>query len=412
MKTRLFLILIFLTGFFSFSSGQDFWEQLDIPDSVELNDFTIDQNSIVFLGTNKGIYKTEDDGENWLFCNFNNSSTDLSVSISNTIYVIGIETPNAALYLSEDTGNTWQMINPGHLPVVRLITFSDSLIFYTTGGSIYKSIDRGYTWENVFTSTGLEIFYDIIQKDGLLFGGAIDFILNDLGGVYQSNNQGDSWEQNGLIGYGISSLALDINDNLLAGSRLNYFGVYQSDDNGLSWNNLLAEHIITSIAVDSYGGIYAGCDSDFGPEGVQFSNDNGISWIPLNSGLHNNASILKLIICPNNYIYASTTNPDYLYRSMNPIVKIDESSTDQFSFALYPNPAKDILNIEISNQKSVISTTDFHIINLFGQRIYNYTCRLHFNNRIELNIEYLKPGVYVIIFPTHSNIENHLFVKE
>ena len=151
-----------------------------------------------------------------------------------------------------------------------------------------------------------------------------------------------------MPGYGISSFALDTESNLLCGVNFQYdylaFGVFRSFDNGYNWENILPGYIVTSLAVDVNGGIYAGCDSDFGPEGVQFSSDNGSSWAPLNSGLHENASVISLAISPSGFIYAITDNPSKLYQSIDPIVRVKELTHEESIYTLYPNPCKYLLN--------------------------------------------------------------------
>jgi len=118
------------------------------------------------------------------------------------------------------------------------------------------------------------------------------------GGVYRSSDNGDTWEHVSMAGHGASSFTLDIDGNLLAGTQLNYFVVYRSEDNGIIWQKILSGHAVTSLAVDEFGGIYAGCDSDFGPSVVKYSENNGLSWSSLNSGFHPNASITSLSISP------------------------------------------------------------------------------------------------------------------
>ena len=414
MLKTLILTYFLITVFTLNSEAQDFWELVNIPDSIELKDFTIDTNGIVFIGSDLGVYKSEDNGDIWEYGNFNKITTDLVTAPDNSIYIIGINTPNAALYKSTDVGNSWEMINPGHLPVVGLFTTSSYLMFYTTGGGIFKSADSGYTWTQVLSTVNSEIFNDIIEKDSFLFAGSTSFLSSTGGGVYRSSDNGDTWEQVGMNGYGVSSFAVDMDNHLLAGVRFNYYptqyGVFRSMDQGVSWDNLLPGHLVTSLTVDEFGGIYAGCDSDFGPEGVKYSDDNGLTWSSLNSGFHPNASITSLAISAEDYIYATTINPNYLYRSVNPIVSIGEKRIRHFDIQVYPNPFQDRINLYFNNLNCNNEKLTIKIFNSLGQIIYS--CENSVNGEFSINLEKLPSGFYYCSIRTGTTEHNIKLIKK
>ncbi len=414
MRKTLILTYFLITVFTLNSKAQDFWELVNIPDSIELKDFTVDTNGIVFLGSNLGVYKSEDNGEIWEYCNFNKITTDLLIAPDNSVYIIGINTPNAALYRSTDIGITWEMVNPGHLPVVGLFTTSSYLMFYTTGGGIFKSVDSGYIWTQVLSTVNTEVFNDIIEKDSFLFAGSTHFMSSTGGGVYRSSDNGDTWEHVSMAGHGVSSFALDIDGNLLAGVRFNYlyinYGVFRSYDNGILWDNLLPGHLVTSLAVDEFGGIYAGCDSDFGPEGVKYSYNNGLSWEALNAGLHDDAYITSLAISPANYIFATTYSPNYLYRSINPIVSISEKSREQLDIKVFPNPFQDRINLHINELNCNNKKLTIKIFNSLGQIIYS--CENSVNKEFSINPEKLPSGLYYCSIRTETTEQNIKLIKK
>lgn len=373
MISKRLILFIFLILNLS-TRGQDFWEEIIFPDSVE-NVFSMNFNSQeqAFICTEKGIYLSDDNGLNWeLLAGF--ISSTIEVSTSDEIY-LGLDAQNRILY-SDSNGQEWDTIHTNFDlgGCIRLI--NDSLLFAFDWGWISKSTDGGYTWDTVLSNGNTEIFNDIIENQGVIFSGSIAFLDPQGGGINQSLDAGNSWQQISLPGYGVSSFALDIDSNLLCGVNFQYnylaFGVFRSIDNGYIWDNILTAHIVTSLAVDIYGGIYAGCDSDFGPEGVMFSSDNGISWEPINTGLHEDASVTSLTISPNGYIYATTIFPSKLYRSINPVVDINEPPSIKSSLHLFPNPCNDFLNIRIKD-KSVHSPDNkvlVEIINSSGKVVY------------------------------------------
>ena len=282
------ILTYFIIAFFTFNSkAQDFWEQLNTPDSINVSTVAFNSSGNVFMGSSNGVYKSEDEGETWIYCGLSNLVYNIVITDDDIIYAGRL----SSLYRSFDNGLTWQLINQDIGCALSYIT-SDYILFGVNWGGVYKSADSGYTWTQVLSTVNSEIFNDIIEKDTFLFAGSMHFLNSSGGGVYRSADDGDTWEHISMAGHGVSSFALDIDGNLLAGTRLNYFGVYRSENNGIIWQKILSGHVITSLAVDEFGGIYAGCDSDFGPSGVKYSDNNGLSWSPLNSGFHPNASTL------------------------------------------------------------------------------------------------------------------------
>jgi hypothetical protein len=76
-------------------------------------------------------------------------------------------------------------------------------------------------------------------------------------------------------------------------------------------------------------------------------------------------------------------------------VGINENNKSIFSAELYPNPANDILNIEIQDEASTSSTTNYQIINNLGQIIR--TEELVFKNKdASINTANLPNGVYLL----------------
>ena len=407
------ILAYFIIAFFTFNSkAQDFWEEVILPDSIQ-NIYSIDFNSNdeVFICTNIGIFNSTDNGKTWSNIAGFIAGT-VVISSGDEIY-IGIDAQNRILH-SNSNGLNWDTIQTPFVLGGFIQLIYDSILFAYDWGWISKSNDGGYTWTEVLSTSNVEIFNDIIEKDNFLFAGSTSFLSSTGGGVYRSSDNGDTWEQVGMNGYGVSSFAVDMDNHLLAGVRFNYYptqyGVFRSMDQGVSWDNLLPGHLVTSLAVDEFGGIYAGCDSDFGPEGVKYSDDNGQMWSSLNSGFHPNASITSLAISTENYIYVTTINPNHLYRSINPIVSISEKSREQLDIKVFPNPFQDRINLHINgliynNEKLIIK-----IFNSSGQNIYS--CENSVNNEFSINLEKLPSGLYYCLIRTGTTEHNIKLIKK
>ena len=108
-------------------------------------------------------------------------------------------------------------------------------------------------------------------------------------GSFDRPNGGASWEKvnNGLLGLYVSSLAINSNGDIFAGTDFigGGGGVYRSTDNGESWvevNQGVITTDVRALAINASGEIFAGLY--FGG-GVFRSTDNGDSWTPVDNGL-------------------------------------------------------------------------------------------------------------------------------
>lgn len=412
MKTTIILFFFILQSLFV--SCQDFWEEVILPDSITPASVCFNYESDIYLSSSQGLYKSTDGGNTWnLLLNYLAGLSTIVIE-SDEIFV-GIDVWGN-LFHSINDGISWDTVHTDIIGASLRLT-STNIMFSLDWGKIFKSEDFGQTWLPVYSTVNGEQFCDLIQKNDVLFTGSINYLNPNAGGVYHSLDSGNSWQQISLPGYGVSSFALDQDSNLLCGVRFQYYnqgyGVFRSYDFGFSWINILWGYIVTSLAVDINGGIYAGCDSDFGPEGVMFSPDNGLSWEQVNSGFHEDASVTSLSISPNGYIYATTVFPSKLYRSINPIVDIKEPPSIKSSFHLFPNPCNDFLNIRIKDESIHSSNSKLYIeiIDLSGKVLEIKSIELMGRCNISFNISSFQNGLYFVKLQSNLRVYTGRFIK-
>lgn len=420
MKT--FTIIFFFIIHALTVSGQDFWEEIILPDTLAMSysDILFDDNGTVYLGTLQGLFKSFNNGSSWEPTTLHTVASLMASAPDNAIHTITLCNEEPCLSKSNDYGNTWiQIYVWDDIPSFSSAYISSEYeLIYGSMGGIYSSLDSGYSWTKDYSTGNSEIFNDFIQHGGNIYSGSVAYLVSTQGGVYQSPVNSSSWQQISLPGYGISSFELDFDSNLLCGVNFQYagqeYGVLRSTDNGYTWENILSGHIVTSLAVDVNGGIYAGCDSDFGPEGVQFSPDNGISWSSLNTGLHENASITSLYLSPTGYLFAKTIFPTKLYRNINPIVNITSNYKPPQDLTLFPNPCNNILSFRFKDLHSSFhdQVYEVKIINYLGKVVISKSIILGLNNENSLNIAPLSSGLYVIVIYRSSEIFRAKLIKE
>ena len=107
------LLLFALVCYTSPLLAQDFWEQLNFPDSTDIFSIAVNNQGNIFIGAGSGIYRSTDNGENW-YCMGLRDHTFYSMAINNNgdIYAGSNQDFNyPGLFKSIDNGLTWDTLN-------------------------------------------------------------------------------------------------------------------------------------------------------------------------------------------------------------------------------------------------------------------------------------------------------------
>lgn len=250
--------------------------------------------------TDRGVYVSEDDGQNWLRSNSgldNYNIQELLVDSSTsppTIYAATL----GGIYVSRDAGGNWAALNNGlaSLSVYSLaldVAATPKILYAGTADGVFRSNDEGRNWVPInigLTETDIvDLFLNPANKNQIIAASAS-------AGLYRSLDQGLSWES--LNGQSTVS-GDDIFDSaphpLTAGTFLVAAknGVHQiSDafcDSGpecWTWtplNNGIEGLIVYAVAYnpDDTTQLFAGTDTD----GVYKSSDGGATWELMSDGL-------------------------------------------------------------------------------------------------------------------------------
>ena len=320
-------------GVFRFDSRSQSWTEVNNGlFNLHVNTFAVSGGKL-FVGTEAGVWVTADNGESWKSAN---SGMDANPGVGemavrdNRLLAQGF----GGVYASANNGNTWtpvkDSIEPDALQIppewrrgslnkkVDHMAAINDVVIAGTGGGVFRSIDRGQTWEEsnrglpygergaiapsieALAVIGAKI-YAGVEDNGL-------FISDDLGrswteasrdlrdltvngmvrkgnklfastpenGVFVSLDQGRHWKEVGEFFPGKEMLSLaGIGDHLLAWTRDD---IYFSTDEGRSWmasetgfNGPYSGSFVVSGAK-----IFAGINS-----GLLVSSDQGQSWTKL-----------------------------------------------------------------------------------------------------------------------------------
>ncbi len=136
------------------------------------------------------------------------------------------------------------------------------------------------------------------------------------GGIYRSDNQGESWQQVGFSAAVIKKIAVSpVSGNLFTAVS----GISRSTDFGITWqpvNNGLANYDTKTIVIKEDGTIFCGADggNNNPPPKVFRSTDNGNSWVKADTSLYG-YPINAMTVDADGNIYAGDYNG--VYKSTN-----------------------------------------------------------------------------------------------
>jgi len=299
----------------------------------------VDSTGKIYFGSYEGIFRSDSEGKNWEPINrglqqamFGYEVIALSQTISGEIFAASHE----GVYVFDEQNTQWEFLAWMECSAM-LINDSSYIIIGTYLYGIFRSVDGGNSWENVYTHDG-EPYTDIgaftQNSSGYIFSGTDK-------GILRSIDNGKSWEliNTEVIAGGAQSLSCSSNDSLYAGVYGR--GVYRSEDLGYTWsqiNNGFSNTNITSLISNSTGQTYMGSWGN--NAGVFQISDNLNSWIQINSGLFN-TNVNSLTLDDKEYMYAGT-NDGFLFKTNKTTTAIKSNSPiNPISFNLeqnYPNP--------------------------------------------------------------------------
>ncbi|MGQ0809725.1 MAG: hypothetical protein ACT4OO_00665 [Nitrospiraceae bacterium] len=288
--------------------------------------------NILYVATNDYIYKTKDGGATWqnLSRGMSHSrviSMAIDAAYPATVYA---GTKGDAVYKSYDGGQRWVSQRTGLddvtiSSVVNHFVFDpadNNHLFVATTMGVFESTNGGETWAK--RMDGMKEVLMVVTlcldptRTPIMYAGTS-------GGVYKTINRGGRWQKvnTGLVppemikssrALGVTSIQVDAYEpDTVYAATLS--GLYKSTNAAQSWTRIaesLPDQMMIAMVLDR---TRAGVIYIAGREGLQRSEDGGVKWKTMNSGLAtlNVRSLAQSQIDPNTWYLG--TNGSGLYRS-------------------------------------------------------------------------------------------------
>lgn len=304
----------------------------------------------LFAATIDGLFSSTNNGANW---SFDRIREVFNAFEANDSCLIG--GGSTQVCVSTDQGTTWKSIRSPFADSVADITalsISGRQIFAgTNGAGVFLSNDNGMTWRVM--NNGLPMstqsawfppnIVGICTLDSIVFVGMREYpFTGNTGSVYRSTDNGAHWSSS-LQGIIISTLAVCGKDVFVGtGDKTR---IYRSTDKGTSWS---AD--TTGLPHDQNGwfpyvrdfcvsgtSVFAGTDHN----GVFLSSDGGTHWSSVNTGLPNCA--VSSLVVSGQYLVASMVGAGVYRRPLSEMITsvVPAASESPHRFLLeqnYPNP--------------------------------------------------------------------------
>lgn len=409
------ILVICMSVFYSTETvAQDYWQKLNTPDSLSLTDVLVDEQGYIYISSwdendNGGVYRSDDDGISWThmsngFIYPNQSVLSLAVDGYNNLFAGG----QSSIYKSIDNGENWVNVfaNVQYASNYHTIRCGyDSIVL--AGGEycygIIRSGNHGETWKVVLDIShlnSLETITDIkFGPDGVLYACSRIIYTNDPGKIYASYDLGLTWQVFYVAEYPMA-LGFDNSGRLLRGEF--GLGLFRYDFLTEIWEHIpstsgVSPQAILTVPDDK---IFLGCYSwpSLGLAGVMLSNDGGESYSFLNSGFSYESDVGGFAIdaAGRVLVYAGAC----LYRSYDTVfTHVSEKISKSKMFTVCPNPFNDNVTLKSCSSEPLELT----IFGTEGRQIMHIT--LAPNEEYRFDGILLPAGIYLASLRSKDRVQ-------
>jgi hypothetical protein len=378
------------------------------PDTATSVSFYAGFGPNLYAASNKGIFKSTDNGNSWTGLTYTTAVTQTLSMLS--VYEESVTTIYAGsdkrLYKSTNSGSSWTWL-PLPIDTVQVTDILRSgtnlLVSYNKSfskGGVFYSSNNGITWSASTGIPAVNFMQDLlVEGDTVYVGGK--------GGMFKSTDKGVTFT---ALGTGLPQARTITRHggNLFAGDG-GGTGLYISINNGLTWNLANASvfgGFCQVFSMDQAPGIIltaidgATCSTS-GNTSLQMSGDGGSTWAPFMGGLP--VAFYSKVGTNSSHSSFFTNKGNKIYRT-NASTGIKNYSASS-PMKLFFDEEKN-LNIKITNSTNV----DVKIFSVTGSLMYETTF-----SESELKIREMAtaaPGVYLVMLSSGNKAITQKIIKQ
>ncbi len=372
---------------------------------------------VVWLCGTSGAFYTTNGGNTWTNCL--TGIIQMIETINDSTALAAMEVPSGtSLYLTNDFGKNWNLVhtNSSYINGIKMFDQTQGIAIGDPKDSVWRILrttDGGKTWNQENNSpritsceAGNRNSVSIADKNYVWFG------VSGCGGhkIYKSNDRGISWEY--ITTPFDDTYALWFSDSLHSVAAFGS-GFFYTKDGGISWkwNSQIIPH--TYNVSGTKNGILWGT----GNSSVYTSSDTGVTWNE--KYRYSQSSLGHLSVVVDNGItfgWVATENGNIIkfFESPTAITKIAPINDKTFSMSLnYPNPFNPLTHIVYTISKK--SNVTLKIFDCLGNEVEMLVNSIHEPGKynVDFRAEKLSSGVYFYTIVTEYNSESKkiVFIK-
>jgi photosystem II stability/assembly factor-like uncharacterized protein len=362
----------------STDGGQSWQQSFD-----GLNDFLAYEiriapsNASVIYASGNGVHRSTNGGANWRYMG-GVAYSPMAIDPVDPSVLYGsnpFSLVNHSIFRTIDGGRTWSVLrtisSATQIPFIEIDLSPQRAVYTSTSNQFLRSYDLGESWEEIPVPTIPRSLAIAPDNPDLLFIGTWE-------GVYKSTDRGQTWQ---LLGFADArrnvSILLDPKDSQTVYLRIDDLGFYKSTNGGEDWaeknNGLMGRHWVAPTAINPTNPqeIFLATEN-----GIFRTTDGGENWYPLSPAPPSDTVATMSIDANGGTLFIGSSHFTGVYK-LDLVTSVAEGRDMQLpqSFSLsqsYPNPFNPVTSIEYSlPQASVVRLEIYDVLGRKARTLVN-----------------------------------------